>query len=161
MWGVKGKILCSAGCQNSFSRITEAKEIKEILKNLRPAGSWRPLKCIFSGKGKSRSQRAAKPRSGVILTEEKDSTQRAASPALSVLCTEKPDRGSLRQLQSKFLPRCQNPQFCGFAPRGKLVGECLPQTLLCGLRRKNISVRQAAFFAGTVPEIPNRPAYFL
>ena len=22
-----------------------------------------------------------------------------------------------------------------FAPRGKLVGECLPQTLLCGLRR--------------------------
>ena len=37
--------------------------------------------------------------------------------------------------ESKFLPRCQNPQFCGFAPRGKLVGECLPQTLLCGLRR--------------------------
>ena len=32
--------------------------------------------------------------------------------------------------ESKFLPRCQNPQFCGFAPRGKLVGECLPQTLL-------------------------------
>lgn len=50
VWGVKGKILCSAGCQNSFSRITEAKEIKEILKNLRPASSWRPLKCIFSGK---------------------------------------------------------------------------------------------------------------
>ncbi|OUP27188.1 hypothetical protein B5F27_11125 [Faecalibacterium sp. An192] len=41
--------------------------------------------------------------------------------------------------ESKFLPRCQNPQFCSFAPRGKLVGECLPQTLLCGLRRKNIS----------------------
>ena len=124
---MKGKILCPAGCQNSLSRITEA---KEILKNPRPAGSWRPLKCIFSGKGKSRSQRAAKPRSGVILAKEKDSTQRAGSPVLSVLCTEKPDRGSLRQLQSKFLPRCQNPQFCGFAPRGKLVGECLPQTLL-------------------------------
>ena len=106
---------------------------KKFWENFRPAGSWRPLKCIFSGKGKSHSQRAAKPRSGVILTEEKDSTQRAGSPALSVLCTEKPDRGSLRQLQSKFLPRCQNPQFCGFAPRGKLVGECLPQTLLCAL----------------------------
>ena len=77
---MKGKILCSAGCQNSFSRITEAKEIKEILKNLRPAGSWRPLKCIFSGKGKSRSQRAAKPRSGVILTEEKDSTSGPEAP---------------------------------------------------------------------------------
>ena len=102
---MKGKILCPAGCQNPATRITEA---KEILKNPRPAGSWRPLKCIFSGKGKSRSQRAAKPRSGVILTEEKDSTQRAASPALSVLCTEKPDRGSLRQLQSKILPRCHN-----------------------------------------------------
>ena len=67
MWGVKGKILCPAGCQNPVARITKA---KEILKNPRPAGSWRPLKCIFSGKGKSRSQRAAKPRSGVILTEE-------------------------------------------------------------------------------------------
>ena len=151
---MKGKILCPAGCQNPATRITEA---KEILKNPRPAGSWRPLKCIFSGKGKSRSQRAAKPRSGVILTEEKDSTQRAGSPALSVLCTEKSDRGSLRQLQSKFLPRCQNPQFCGFAPRGKLVGECLPQTLLCGLRRKNISVRQT----GNAPKIANRPAHFL
>ena len=110
---MKGKILCPAGCQNPVARITEA---KEILKNLRPAGSWRPLKCIFSGK-------------------EKDRPQRAASPVLSVLCTEKPDRGSLRLTKSKFLPRCQNPQFCGFAPRGKLVGECLPQTLLCGLRR--------------------------
>ena len=65
---MKGKILCPAGCQNSLSRITEA---KEILKNPRPAGSWRPLKCIFSGKGKSRSQRAAKPRSGVILAKGK------------------------------------------------------------------------------------------
>ena len=151
---MKGKFLCPVGCQNPVARITKA---KEILKNLLSAGSWRPLKCIFSGKGKSRSQRAAKPRSGVILTEEKDSTQRAGSPALFALCTEEPDRSSLRQLQSKFLPRCQNPQFCGFAPRGKLVGECLPQTLLCGLRRKNISVRQT----GTAPEIPNRPAYFL
>ena len=124
---MKGKFLCPAGCQNSLSRITEA---KKILKSPRPAGSWRPLKCIFSGKGKSRSQRAANPRSGVILTEEKDSTQRAGSPTLSVLCTEKPDSGSLWQSQSKFLPRCQNPQFCGFGPRGKLVGECLPQTLL-------------------------------
>ena len=43
--------------------------------------------------------------------------------------------GKFAVTESKFLPRCQNPQFCGFAPRGKLVGECLPQTLLCGLRR--------------------------
>ena len=31
VWGVKGKILCPAGCQNPVARITEA---KEILKNL-------------------------------------------------------------------------------------------------------------------------------
>jgi hypothetical protein len=136
---VKGKILCPAGCQNSFSRITEA---KEILKNPRPAGSWRPLKCISSGK-------------------EKDRPQRAESPALSVLCTEKPDSGSLRLTKSKFLPRCQNPQFCGFAPRGKLVGECLPQTLLWRLAPQKYFRPAGRFFAGTVPEIPNRPAYFL
>ena len=65
---MKGKILCLAGCQNPVARITKA---KEILKNPRPAGSWRSLKCIFSGKGKSRSQRAAKPRSGVILAKGK------------------------------------------------------------------------------------------
>ena len=158
VWGVKGKILCPAGCQNPVARITKA---KEILKNPRPAGSWRPLKCIFSGKGKSRSQRAAKPRSGVILAKEKDSTQRAGSPVLSVLCTEEPDRNSLRQLQSKFLPRCQNPQFCGFVPRGKLVGECLPQTLLWRLAPQKDFRSAGRFFARTAPEIPNRPAYFL
>ena len=55
-------------------------------------------------------QRAAKPLCGVILAErKKDRPQRAGSPVLSVLCTQKPDGGSLRQLQSKFLPRCQNP----------------------------------------------------
>ena len=123
VWGVKGKILCPVGCQNPVAQITKA---KEILKNPRPAGRKAPLRSNIGERKKGRPQRAA-------------------SPVLSVLCTEEPDRGSLRQLQSKFLPRCQNPQFCGFAPRGKLVGECLPQTLLCGLRRKNISVRQAAF----------------
>ena len=132
---MKGKILCPAGCQNPATRITEA---KEILKNPRPAGSWRPLKCIFSGKEKRPPIASRKP-----------------CPVRSMY--GKTDRGSLRQLQSKFLPRCQNPQFCGFAPRGKLVGECLPQTLLCGLRRKNISVRQT----GNAPKIANRPAHFL
>ncbi len=55
---MKGKILCPAGCQNSLSRITEA---KEILKNPRPAGSWRPLKCIFSGKEKRPPIASRKP----------------------------------------------------------------------------------------------------
>jgi len=55
---VKGKILCPAGCQNPATRITEA---KEILKNPRPAGSWRPLKCIFSGKEKRPPIASRKP----------------------------------------------------------------------------------------------------
>ena len=150
---MKGKFLCPAGCQNSLSRITEA---KKILKSPRPAGSWRPLKCIFSGKGKSRSQRAANPRSGVILTEEKDSTQRAGSPALSVLCTEKPDRGSLRQLQSKFLPRCQNPQFCGFCPsRETCWGVPSPNPAMAAYAAKKISVRRKVFLSFAL-EMANR-----
>ena len=58
VWGVKGKILCPAGCQNPCSRITKA---KEILKNPCPAGSWRPLKCIFSGKEKRPPTAGRKP----------------------------------------------------------------------------------------------------
>ena len=136
---MKGKILCPAGCQNRRSRITKA---KENLKNPRPTGSWQPFKSIFGER-------------------KKDRPQRAGSPALSVLCAKEPDRGSLRQLQSKFLPRCQNPQFCGFAPRGKLVGECLPQTLLWRLAPQKDFRSAGRFFARTAPEIPNRPAYFL
>ena len=152
---MKEKILYPADCQNPVTRITKA---KEILKNLLPAGSWRPLKCIFSGKGKSRSQRAAKPRSGVILAKGKKTAHSGPQVLSCPFYVRENQKGaSLRQLQSKFLPRCQNPQFCGFAPRGKLVGECLPQTLLCGLRRKNISVRQT----GNAPKIANRPAHFL
>ena len=56
---MKGKILCPAGCQNPVARITEA---KEILRNPRSAGSWRPLKCIFSEKGKRPSTAGRKPR---------------------------------------------------------------------------------------------------
>ena len=89
---MKGKILCPAGCQNPVARITKA---KEILKNPRPAGSWRPLKCIFSGKGKSRSQRAAKPRSGVILAKEKRPPTAGRKP-----CPVRSMYGKTRQGQS-------------------------------------------------------------
>ena len=97
----------------AFLIIVRGRGQREILKNPRPTGSWQPFKSIF-GKRKKRPS-AAGPE----------------APPLSVLCAKEPDRGSLRQLQSKFLPRCQNPQFCGFCPlAGNLLGECLPQTLL-------------------------------
>ena len=155
---MKGKILCPVGCQNSLSRITEA---KEILKNPRPAGSWRPLKCIFSGKGKSRSQRAAKPRSGVILTEEKDSTQRAVSPVLSVLCTEKPDRGqsaAVLEQVSTTVPKSAILRFC--PSRETCWGVPSPNPAMAAYAAK-IFPTGRPLFAGTAPEIPNRPAYFL
>ena len=104
----------------AFLIIVRGRGQREILKNPRPTGSWQPFKSIFGER-------------------KKDRPQRAGSPALSVLCAKEPDRGSLRQLQSKFLPRCQNPQFCGFAPRGKLVA-CYG-----GLRRKNISATATKF----------------
>ena len=126
----------------AFLIIVRGRGQREILKNPRPTGSWQPFKSIFGER-------------------KKDRPQRAGSPALSVLCAKEPDRGSLRQLQSKFLPRCQNPQFCGFAPRGKLVGECLPQTLLWRLAPQKYFRPAGHFFARTAPEIPNRPAYFL
>ena len=37
--------------------------------------------------------------------------------------------------ESKILPQYQNSLIRSFCPCGNLVGECLPQTLLCGLRR--------------------------
>ena len=57
--------------------------------------------------------------------------------------------------ESKFLPRCQNPQFCGFVPRGKLVGECLPQTLLWRLAPYGIS--QSEFLRQAIRRTAIRP----
>ena len=79
-------------------------------------------------------QRVAGGLSNVSLAKGKKAAHSGLkAPPCSLYVRKNPDRGSLRLTKSKFLPRCQNPQFCGFAPRGKLVGECLPQTLLCAL----------------------------
>ena len=140
---MKEKILYPADCQNPVTRITKA---KEILKNLLPAGSWRPLKCIFSGKGKSRSQRAAKPRSGVILAKGKKTAHSGPQVLSCPFYVRENQKGaSLRQLQSKILPRCQNSLSAHFAPAGILLGSAFPKPCYGGLRRKKISVRQAVF----------------
>jgi len=60
--------------------------------------------------------------------------------------------------ESKILPRCQNPHICGFAPAVNLVGECLPQTLLCGLRRlKILKIFFRIFQNATEKGLKNRP----
>ena len=108
---MKGKILCPAGCQNRRSRITKA---KEILKNLLSAGSWRPLKCIFSEKGKRPSTAGRKPR-----------------PVRSMYAkTRQGQSAAVLEQDSTAVPNFAYRSFC---PCGNLVGECLPQTLLMRL----------------------------
>ena len=156
---MKGKILCLAGCQNPVARITKA---KEILKNPRPAGSWRSLKCIFSGKGKSRSQRAAKSRSGVILAKGKKAAHSGPQALFCPFYVRKNPTGAVcGSLRASFYHGAKIRNSAVLPLAGNLLGSAFPKPCYGGLRRKNISVRQAAFFAGTVPEIPNRPAYFL
>ena len=129
VWGVKGKILCPAGCQNPVTRITKA---KEILKNPRPAGSWRPLKCIFSGKEK-RSPTAGR-KSCSIRSMYGKTRQGQSAAVLEQDSTEVP----------KFAYR-------SFCPCGNLVGECLPQTLLMRLAPLKNPSKYFSDFSKTVP----------
>ena len=130
---MKGKILCPAGCQNPATRITEA---KEILKNPRPAGSWRPLKCIFSGKEKRPPIASRKP------------------------CPVRSMYGKNRQGQSAAVTEQDStevPKFAyrSFCPCGNLVGECLPQTLLMRLAPlKNPSKYFFGFFKNSSASHP-------
>jgi len=142
VWGVKGKILCPAGCQNSLSRITEA---KKILKSPRPAGSWRPLKCIFSGKGKSRSQRAAKPRSGVILTEEKIAHSGPEAQPCPFYVRKNQTGAVCGSYRASFYHGAKIRNSAVLPLAGNLLGSAFPKPCYGGLRRKNISVRQAIF----------------
>ena len=136
---MKGKILYPAGCQNPVARITKA---KEILKNPRPAGSWRPFKCIFGERKKGRAQRAE-------------------SPAPFALCTEKPGQGqsaAVLEQVSTTVPKSAILRFC--PSRETCWGVPSPNPALRLAPQKDF--RSAGrFFARTAPEIPNRPAYFL
>ena len=122
---MKEKILCPASCQKPVARITKA---KEILKNPRPAGSRRLLKCIFSGKEKGRPQRAE-------------------SPVLFALCTEKPGQGQSAAVLEQDSTAVPKFAFRSFCPCGNLVGECLPQTLLSPAWQTKNSIRQRQLFA--------------
>ena len=121
---MKGKILCPAGCQNPATRITEA---KEILKNPRPAGSWRPLKCIFSGKEKRPPIASRKPCPVRSMYGKNRQGQSAA----------------VTEQDSTTVPKSAYLRFLSLA--GNLLGSAFPKPCYGGLRRKNISVRQAAF----------------
>ena len=149
---MKGKILCLAGCQNPVARITKA---KEILKNPRPAGSWRSLKCIFSGKGKSRSQRAAKPRSGVILAKGKKAAHSGPQALFCPFYVRKNPTGAVcGSLRASFY-HSTKIRLSLLLPCGKLVGECLPQTLLMRLAPlKNPSKYFFGFFKNSSASHP-------
>lgn len=138
---MKGKILCPAGCQNPVARITKA---KEILKNPRPAGSWRPLKCIFSGKGKSRSQRAAKPRSGVILAKGKKAAHSGPQALSCPFYVRKNQTGAVcGSLRASFYHGAKIRNSAVLPLAGNLLGSAFPKPCYGGLHRKNISVGAA------------------
>ena len=146
---MKGKILCLAGCQNPVARITKA---KEILKNPRPAGSWRSLKCIFSGKGKSRSQRAAKPRSGVILAKGKKAAHSGPQALFCPFYVRKNPTGAVcGSLRARFYRGAKIRSPLIFAPAGILLGSAFPKPCLCGLRRLKIPQNIFSDFSKTVP----------
>ena len=126
---MKGKIFCPAGCQKPVARITKA---KEILKNLLSAGSWRPLKCIFSEKGKRPSTAGRKPR-----------------PVRSMYAkTRQGQSAAVLEQDSTEVPKFAYRSFC---PCGNLVGECLPQTLLMRLAPLKNPSKYFSDFSKTVP----------
>ena len=135
---MKGKILCLAGCQNPVARITKA---KEILKNPRPAGSWRSLKCIFSGKGKSRSQRAAKPRSGVILAKGKKAAHSGPQALFRPFYVRKNPTGAVcGSLRARFYRGAKIRSPLIFAPAGILLGSAFPKPCYAPCRaRKEVT----------------------
>ena len=120
---MKGKILCPAGCQNPVSRITQA---KEILKNPSPTGSWRPLKCIFSGKEKA---------------------AHSGSEALSCpFYVRKNQTGAVcGSYRASFYHGAKIRNSAVLPLAGNLLGSAFPKPCYGGLRRKKISVRQAVF----------------
>ena len=120
---MKGKILCPAGCQNPVSRITQA---KEILKNPSPMGSWRPLKCIFSGKEKA---------------------AHSGSEALSCpFYVRKNQTGAVcGSYRASFYHGAKIRNSAVLSLAGNLLGSAFPKPCYGGLRRKKISVRQAVF----------------
>ena len=136
---MKGKILCPAGCQNPATRITEA---KEILKNPRPAGSWRPLKCIFSGKEKRPPIASRKPCPVRSMYGKNRQGQSAA--VTEQVSTTVPKSAILRFWPSR--------ETCWGVPSPN------PAMAACAAKRFPSG---RPFFARTAPEIPNRPAYFL
>jgi hypothetical protein len=112
------------------------------LKNPRPAGSWRPLKCIFSGKEKRPPIASRKP------------------------CPVRSMYGKNRQGQSAAVTE----QVSTTVPKSAILRFCPSRETCWGVPSPNPAMAACAakifpsgrpFFARTAPEIPNRPAYFL
>ncbi len=134
VWGVKGIILSPAGCQKPVARITKA---KEILKNPRPAGSWRPLKCIFSGKGKRPPTAGRKP--CPVRSMYGKTRQRQSAAVTEQVSTTVPKSAILR-----FLPLA-----------GNLLGSAFPKPCYAACAAKRFPTGEK-FFLSFAPEMANR-----
>ena len=149
---MKRKILCPAGCQNPVARITKA---KEILKNPRPAGSWRSLKCIFSGKGKSRSQRAAKPCSGVILAKGKRPPTAGRKPPCPFYVRKNPTGAVCGSYRASFYHGAKIRNSAVLPLAGNLLGSAFPKPCYAACAAKRFPSGEK-FFLSFAPEMANR-----
>ncbi len=92
-----------------------------------------------------------------ILGQERHSGKTAKSKVRqSANFTLWQKRKKTKKLGSVEQDSTMGPNFaiCSFCPSWNLVGECLPQTLLCSAKRKRYGLRRFSFFAKTKEE-PN------
>ena len=88
---------------------------------------------------KGRSQRAAKPLSGVILAKEKDSEQRVGTPVPFALCTEKPGQGQSAAYLEQFSTTVPKSAILRVLPlAGNLLGSAFPKPCFAPLRAKKL-----------------------
>ena len=71
----------------------------------------------------------------IFSRKEKRLPTAGCKPFLSVICAKEPDGAVCGSYRSSFYHGAKIRKSAVYAPPWKLIGECLPQTLLCGLRR--------------------------
>ena len=136
-----------------FSRRQNDKKQGKICENPRTAGRKALSKCIFSGKEKQRHTAATPPPQPDISRRY----QRFPPPRRGYV----PDKGKSAAYLEQVSTTVPKFAYRAFCPCGKLVGECLPQTLLSSSRTSYHSFprrRENSFIASLVLSPQSRPA---
>ena len=100
----------------AFLIIVRGRGQREILKNPRPAGSWRPLKCIFSGKGKAAASGQQSPVPASYWRRKKRPSTAGRKPRPCPFYVRKNQTGavcgSYREQVSTTVPKSAILRFC-------------------------------------------------